>query len=441
MKAVTASKLAVGEGQRLAGSNHVAGRCLGMGGRRGDEDLGDVECRHLGPACRDEAGVVALTAAQIETALRLHRWEHGEERRRVDQVSVDVVAGATQLGPRRRVGVPLRSAVGVPHPPNLARLADTDLPLGTRYARRRMDVRIDPALEEFADEVRTWIEEHCTADFARYRGKGLTGQEDVPVEVQLAWEKELAGGGWLGIDFPESIGGRGCSLAEQVVFHKTYIESRAPGRLPNVGVTLLGPTLMAFGSEEQQQRFVPSILSADEYWCQGYSEPDAGSDLANVKTRGELVDGRWVVNGQKVWTSLAQYADWVFAVVRTEKGSERHQGLSYLLLPMDQPGIEIRPIVQITGGTEFNETFFSDAVTEPDLVVGGEGNGWKVAMGTLAFERGPRRWASKSASDRSSRNWWRWPGPTGAGTIRWSVRNSCEATSSSRSSATTSSGC
>lgn len=251
-----------------------------------------------------------------------------------------------------------------------------------------MDVRLDPALEEFQDEVRTWLEEHVVGEFAPYRGKGLTGHEDVPVEVQLAWEKELAGGGWLGIDFPEWIGGRGCTLAEQVVFFKTYVEARAPGRLPNVGVTLLGPTVMAFGDEEQQRRFVPQILAGDEMWCQGYSEPDAGSDLANVKTRGELVDGQWVVNGQKVWTSLATVADWAFVVARTEKGSERHQGLSYLLVPMDQPGVEVRPIVQITGGSEFNETFFSDAVTEESLVVGGVGNGWKVAMGTLAFERG-----------------------------------------------------
>ena len=251
-----------------------------------------------------------------------------------------------------------------------------------------MDARLDPALEEFGDEVRTWIEEHCVGGFAEYRGRGLTGQEDVPAEVQIEWERELAAGGWLGIDFPEWIGGRACSLAEQVVFHKTYVEARAPGRLPNMGVTLLGPTLMAFGDETQQRRFVPQILSARELWCQGYSEPDAGSDLANVKTRAELVNGRWVINGQKVWTSLAQYADWIFLLVRTGKGSQRHQGLSYVLAPMDQPGIEIRPIVQITGGVEFNETFLSDATTEESLVVGGVGNGWKVAMGTLAFERG-----------------------------------------------------
>ncbi len=251
-----------------------------------------------------------------------------------------------------------------------------------------MDAWNDPGLCAFEEEVRTWIEEHCVGEFAAYRGRGWTGQEDVPVEVQWAWEKELASGGWLGIDFPAWIGGRGCSLAEQVVFHRTCIESRAPGRLPNMGLTLLGPTLMAFGSESQQRRFVPRILSAQDYWCQGYSEPDAGSDLANVKTRAELVDGRWVINGQKVWTSLAQYAQWIFLVARTKAGSQRHAGLSCLLVPMDQPGIEIRPIVQITGGSEFNETFFSDAHTEESLVVGGAGNGWRVAMGTLGFERG-----------------------------------------------------
>ena len=175
-----------------------------------------------------------------------------------------------------------------------------------------MDAWNDPALDAFADEVRTWIEEHCVGEFAAYRGRGWTGQEDVPVEVQWSWEKELASGGWLGIDFPAWIGGRGCSLAEQVVFHRTYVESRAPGRLPNMGLTLLGPTLMSFGSESQQRHFVPRILTAEDYWCQGYSEPDAGSDLANVKTRAELVDGRWIINGQKVWTSLAQYAQWIF---------------------------------------------------------------------------------------------------------------------------------
>ena len=251
-----------------------------------------------------------------------------------------------------------------------------------------MELQADPALEDFADEVRTWMEENLVGEFALYRGRGLTGQEDVPVDVQLAWERELAAGGWLGLDFPEWIGGRGCTLAEQIVFFNTYAETRAPGRIPNMGVTLLGPTLMAFGSLEQQRRFVPAILAGTEMWCQGYSEPGAGSDLAGVATKAERQGDHWVINGQKVWTSLAQHADWVFVLARSTPGSVRHAGLSYLLVPMDQPGVEIRPITQLTGGVEFNETFFDDAVTDADLVVGGEGNGWTVAMGTLAFERG-----------------------------------------------------
>ena len=251
-----------------------------------------------------------------------------------------------------------------------------------------MDLRPDPALSSFADDVRTWLEEHLAGEFGRYRGRGLTGQEDVPVAVQIAWERELAAGGWLGLDFPEWVGGRGCTLAEQVVFFNTYTEARAPGRLPNMGVTLLGPTLMAFGSQQQQRRFVPPILAGDELWCQGYSEPGAGSDLAGVTTGADRRGDVWVINGQKVWTSLAQHADWIFVLARSTPGSRRHAGLSYLLVPMDQSGIEVRPITQLTGGVEFNETFFNDAVTAADLVVGGDGNGWKVAMGTLAFERG-----------------------------------------------------
>jgi len=251
-----------------------------------------------------------------------------------------------------------------------------------------MDIGLDPHLEDFRDEVRTWLEEHLRGEFGAQRGKGLTGQADIDPEVQIAWERELASGGWLGIDFPASIGGRECTLAEQVVFHLSYAEARAPGRIPNMGVTLLGPTLMAFGSEAQQQRFVPAILAGTELWCQGYSEPDAGSDLANVKTRAVLDGGRWVVNGQKTWTSLAQFADWIFVLARTEPGSFAHRGLSYLLVPMDQPGIGLRPITQITGDCEFNETFFDDAVTDADLVVGDVGAGWRVAMGTLGFERG-----------------------------------------------------
>ena len=141
-----------------------------------------------------------------------------------------------------------------------------------------MDFTYSNTEKQFVDEVRTWLEEHIVGDFISLQGKGLTGHDDVPAELQIEWEKELAKGGWLGIDFPRSIGGRECSLVEQVLFHKTYVEARAPGRIPNMGVTLLGPTLMAFGTQEQQNRFVPPILNGGELWCQGYSEPDAGSD-------------------------------------------------------------------------------------------------------------------------------------------------------------------
>ena len=150
----------------------------------------------------------------------------------------------------------------------------------------------------------------------------------------------------------------------------------------------VGPTLIAYGTPEQQQRFLPRILDVTELWSQGYSEPGAGSDLANVSTTAELDGDQWVINGQKVWTSLAHWAQWCFVVARTEKGSKRHAGLSYLLVPLDQPGVEIRPIVQLTGDSEFNEVFFDDARTDADLVVGEPGDGWRVAMGTLTFERG-----------------------------------------------------
>lgn len=240
----------------------------------------------------------------------------------------------------------------------------------------------------FADEVRTWLEERLAGPYAHLRGRGGMGQEDIPVEELIAWETEMASGGWVGLGYPEALGGRPVTLMEHVLFYSTYVESRAPGRFPNVGATLLGPTVVAFGTEEQQQRFVPPILRNEELWCQGYSEPNAGSDLSNVATKAELDGDDWVINGQKVWTSLAPESNWCFVLARTEAGSERHAGLSYLLVPMDQPGIEVRPIVQITGGREFNEVFFSDARTPAANVLGGVGNGWKVAMGTLGFERG-----------------------------------------------------
>ncbi len=173
-----------------------------------------------------------------------------------------------------------------------------------------------------------------------------------------------------------------------MIFHEEYARSGAPKRVNHFGEELLGPTLIAFGTPEQQQRFLPPIAAVTEFWCQGYSEPNAGSDLANVQTKARLDGDEWVIDGQKVWTSYAQHAQWIFVIARTEPGSQRHHGLSFLLVPMDQPGVEVRPIRQLTGGAEFNEVFLDGARTASDLVVGDPGDGWRVAMGLLGFERG-----------------------------------------------------
>ena len=237
-------------------------------------------------------------------------------------------------------------------------------------------------------ELRAWLAAHVVGDYAAAGSEGGPGSEHLHVAIRRRWELELASGGWTCVGWPEEHGGRGLSLAQQVVYHEEYVRSGAPTRINVIGETLLGPTLIAYGTAGQRARFLPGIVSGRELWCQGYSEPDAGSDLANVKTIGDLRDGQWHVTGQKVWTSLAHEADWCFVVCRTEAGSQRHRGLSYLLVPMRQPGVEIRPIVQLTGTSEFNEVFFDGARTEADNVVGSRGDGWKVAMGTLAFERG-----------------------------------------------------
>lgn len=242
--------------------------------------------------------------------------------------------------------------------------------------------------QEFRESVRTWVEEHLTGDFAILRHRGGPGDEHAFVAERMEWERELASGGWTCVGWPEQFGGRGLPINLEVAYHEEYAAAGGPGRAGLIGEGLLGPTLIHFASPEIQQRFLPGIVSGTEFWCQGYSEPNAGSDLANVKTKARLEGNEWVIDGQKVWTSLAQWSDWCFVVCRTEEGSQRHHGLSYLLVPMDQPGIEIRPIRQITGTAEFNEVFFDGARTTADLCVSNPGDGWKVAMGTLAFERG-----------------------------------------------------
>jgi hypothetical protein len=242
--------------------------------------------------------------------------------------------------------------------------------------------------DPFRDEVRTWMAEHLVGEFARL-GTGMDLGEGDELEVRRAWERELAAGGWVGIGWPKAYGGRDLPLTQLLVFDEEYARAGGPARTGFFGEQLLGPTLMAFGTDAQKQRFLPPILRADEYWCQGFSEPDAGSDLANVKTAAVRDGDEWVINGQKVWTSLGHIADWIFVICRTDPAAaKKHEGISFLLCPVDQPGVEMRPIKQITGTSEFNEVFFTEARTSSNMVVGQVGQGWKVVMATLGFERG-----------------------------------------------------
>ncbi|MFI6471952.1 acyl-CoA dehydrogenase family protein [Streptomyces sp. NPDC050516] len=235
-----------------------------------------------------------------------------------------------------------------------------------------MDFRFSPQDDAFRQDARTWL----TSRLARQ-----------PPD----WERELGQGGWIGIGWPgATYGNRTATLTQQVVWAEEYARAQAPARTGHIGENLLAPTLIAHGTPEQKDRFLPPIARGEELWCQGYSEPGAGSDLAAIRTAAHRHgDGTYRITGQKIWTSLAREADWCFVLARTGEGSRRHHGLSFLLVPMDQPGrIEVRPIRQMTGTSEFNEVFFDGAEARAEHLVGGEGNGWQVAMSLLALERG-----------------------------------------------------
>ncbi|QYJ04920.1 acyl-CoA dehydrogenase family protein [Nocardioides panacisoli] len=260
-----------------------------------------------------------------------------------------------------------------------------------------MDLTESAEDRAFRAEVAAWLGDHLVGEWRDLCGRGGPGRDHEAFEERLAWNRLLAEHGWTCLGWPTEHGGRGASLWQQVIFHEEYARANAPARVNHLGEELLGPTLIAFGTPEQQQRFLPPIVAVTELWAQGYSEPGAGSDLAAVQTKARLEDPgtgggpEWVVDGQKVWTSNAHVSDWCFVIARTEPGSaaeQRHRGLSFLLVPLHQVGVEIRPIEQLTGGSEFNEVFFSGARTDADLLVGEPGKGWGVAMGLLGFERG-----------------------------------------------------
>lgn len=242
----------------------------------------------------------------------------------------------------------------------------------------------------FREEVRAWMRAHLCGVFQPLHGCDRAGVEGFDVGLSKRWEKELAEAGWIGIGWPRAAGGRALPLGLQMIFHEEYVCEGGPGRLSHIGEQLLAPTLIDHGTPELKARFLPGILAGTEYWAQGYSEPGAGSDLAAVRTRArrDEASGEWIIDGHKVWTSWAREADWIFVLARSEEDSVRREGLTLFLVPLHQDGIEIRPIRQMTGDAEFNEIFFDGARTEGSLHLGALGDGWKVAMSLLGYERG-----------------------------------------------------
>ncbi len=248
-----------------------------------------------------------------------------------------------------------------------------------------MKLGFSAADEDFRRECADWLNGQMAGEFKDI--KGITTLTE-KAERRKEWEQQLAAHKWSCIGWPEAWGGRNATLAQQVIFAEEYARAGVPGRVNHIGIELAGPTLLTFGTEEQQKRFLPGIAAGETIFCQGFSEPNAGSDLASVRTKARLEGDEWVVNGQKIWTSLAHISDWIFVVTRSEEGSKGPKGLTFLMMEIDQPGIEIRPIKQINGDAEFNETFFTDARCPADSLIGAVGDGWRVAMGLLAFERG-----------------------------------------------------
>jgi alkylation response protein AidB-like acyl-CoA dehydrogenase len=248
-----------------------------------------------------------------------------------------------------------------------------------------MDLTFAPELEAFRAQAAAWLKAQLNGPFRALRG--LSNHID-QIPERRAWEQALGAAGWACIGWPAAFGGRDASIAQQVVFAEEYARARAPARIGHIGVELLGPTLLAFGAPDQQARFLPAIAAGEILWCQGYSEPNAGSDLANVGTRARREGDTYVIDGQKVWTSMGAIADWCFVLCRTAPGSLGPKGLSFLLVAMDQPGVTVRPIRQMTGESEFCEVFFDGARARAADRLGAGGDGWTVAMGLLGFERG-----------------------------------------------------
>jgi alkylation response protein AidB-like acyl-CoA dehydrogenase len=247
-----------------------------------------------------------------------------------------------------------------------------------------MDLNLTPEGTKFRDELRTWLEANVPKDWGEWREKPL--EESFP--YLRAWQRKLYEGGWAAVSWPKEYGGRGATLMEQSLFWEEMARVEAPPMANSLGLGLIGPTIIAYGTDEQKKRFIPKILSAEEIWCQGFSEPNAGSDLAALQTEARLDGDHYVVNGQKVWTSYGWIGNWCELVVRTDSSVPKHKGLSVLLIDMKSPGVEVRPLKQMTGESEFNEIFFRDVRVPVANLLGKVNDGWNVAVSTLMYERG-----------------------------------------------------
>jgi alkylation response protein AidB-like acyl-CoA dehydrogenase len=249
-----------------------------------------------------------------------------------------------------------------------------------------MDFEFTEQEEAFRKEVRGWLEANLPDDL---RGRAFASSRADHEEVRKlrAWQRRMAEAGYVGMDWPRAFGGRSAAITEQIILYQEMARAESPQLVNRGGVSMLGPTLMKHGTPAQQQRHLPAILTADEIWCQGFSEPNAGSDLANLQTRAVREGDRFVVNGQKVWTSMAHVADWCFLLVRTDAAAPKHKGISFLLVDMKSPGISVRPLRQLTGEAEFNEVFFDNVAVPGENLVGRLHEGWAVALTTLAYER------------------------------------------------------
>jgi alkylation response protein AidB-like acyl-CoA dehydrogenase len=254
-----------------------------------------------------------------------------------------------------------------------------------------MDFKYSDEAENFRREFRAWLEANLPqggeTDKRPDSGGEFLRSDEGDWNLALQWHRKMNAGGWVGVSWPKAYGGRGATLEQMVVYNEEMVRARAPGIVNGLGIMLVGPTLIHWGTEEQKQRYVPKILSAEEIWCQGYSEPGAGSDVASLNTRAVEDGDDFIVNGQKVWTSGAAHADWCILLVRTDPEAPKHKGISYLLVDMRSAGVTVRPLVQMTGEKGFNEVFFEDVRVPKKNLVGAKNQGWQVAVTTLMFER------------------------------------------------------